>query len=326
MAERPDPDRDDTTEGDVEAHGVSKDDAPKEDAPKDVQSGAGAPDAPLLTRPKEESLVDGDDVTLQWEAVEGAEHYLVEVAEDAPFHEVVVQEEVDGTSLSLDALPTDDGLYYWRVLTRRGGEWSHGDRIESFVSTSPDQVHAGSGEAPDRSESYGPVAELVSFAGTEAAAEATGDEARFAREREMGVAHEGVEAGQIIGLAGVVIVALIIIVCILFFWITSVADDTRDAVTETSVYPELEATETRAAEQLDQYELVSERDSAYRIPIGEAMRIVVDEAYETGTGQRYSGELQIEPPTTLADSLDAGAFVPEPSAPEGPAAAPQTQN
>ena len=288
---------------------------------KDVQSGAGAPEAPVLTSPQEEALVVGGDVTLRWEPVEGAEAYLVEVAEDAPFHEVVVQKEVEGTSLALEALPTDGALYYWRVLAKRGGAWSHGDRIESFVSTTPEQVDAGEEEAPDRSEGYGPAAELVSAAGTEAAAEATGSEERFAREREMGVAHEGVEAGQIMGFAGAVIVALVIIVCVLFFWITSVAETTREVVTEGALYPELEETETRAAEQLHQYELVSERDSAYRIPIGEAMRIVADEAYQESAGRRYSGELQLGPPLAPAGSLDAGAFVPEASAPEGPARA-----
>lgn len=296
-----------------------------DDAAREVQpTEEGAPEAPVLAEPKEEALVDGADVTLRWEPVAGAERYLVEVAEDAPFHEVVVQQETEGSSLALDPLPTDGDLYYWRVLTGRGGEWSHGDRIESFVSTTPEQVRAGEDEAPDRSEGYGPAAELFSSAGNEAVAEATGDEGRFARERERGVAHEGVEAGQIMGFAGVVIVALVIIVCVLFFWITSVAQTTQEAQTDAAFYPELRETETRAAQQLRQYELVSERDSTYRIPIDEAMRIVADEAYERNEGRAYSSKnVRRDLPPTAADSIEGGgASAPEPSAPEGPAGTP----
>jgi hypothetical protein len=291
------------------------------DAPRDVQqTGEDAPEAPIVVGPKEEALVDGTDVTLRWEAMPGAGSYLVEVAEDAAFHEVVVQEQVEGTALALPELPTDGKLYYWRVITERGEDWSHGDRIESFVSVTADQVRTadGDGSAPDREEDYGPAAELFSAAGTEAAAEATGAEERFAREREMGVAHEGVEAGQIMGFAGVVVVAVVVIVCVLFFWITSVADATQEARTDASVYPELRETETRAAKQLSQYERVSERDSAYRIPIGEAMRIVADEEYESGAGRRYAGELPLEPPPGRLDSA-AGPTTPDPSVPDGPA-------
>ncbi|PSQ23035.1 hypothetical protein BRD04_03800 [Halobacteriales archaeon QS_9_67_17] len=237
---------------------------------------------------------------------------------DAPWPEA---EGSDSGDDSDDALPTDGDLYYWRVVTERGDEWSHGDRIESFVSVTAEQVRDadGDGEAPDRRESYGPAVALFSSAGAEAAAEATGDEERLAREREMGVAHEGVEAGQIIGFAGVVVAAIVIIVCVLFFWITSVAQTTREATVDTSVYPELRETETRAAQQLDQYELVSERDSTYRVPIGEAMRIVADEAYDQTAGRRYSGELRRDLPATASGDNRGGGNGPEPSAPEGPA-------
>jgi len=306
----------------------SADATDERDTARDVQQAEeprgphhGAPEAPVLIEPKEEALVDGTDVTLRWEPIAGAEDYLVEVAADAPFHEVVVQEETTDTSLTLDPLPTDGDLYYWRVVTKRGDEWSHGDRIESFVSVTAEQVRDadGDGEAPDRRESYGPAVALFSSAGAEAAAEATGDEERLAREREMGVAHEGVEAGQIIGFAGVVVAAIVLIVCVLFFWITSVAQTTREATVDTSVYPELRETETRAAQQLDQYELVSERDSTYRVPIGEAMRIVADEAYDQTAGRRYSGELRRDLPATASGDNRGGGNGPEPSAPEGPA-------
>jgi hypothetical protein len=295
--------------------------APEGDAPRDLQqTEEGAPEAPVVVEPKEEALVDGTDVTLRWEAMPGADDYLVEVAEDAAFHEVVVQEQVEGTALQLPELPTDGKLYYWRVITERGADWSHGDRIESFVSVTADQLRTadGDGSAPDREEDYGPAAELFSAAGTEAAAEAAGGEKRFAEERRMGVAHEGVEAGQIMGFAGVVIVAVVLIVCVLLFWVTSVADATQEARTDASTYPELQETETRAAQQLSQYQLVSERDSSYRIPIDEAMRLVADEEYESGTERRYFSELPLEPPPGRLDSA-AGPTTPGPSAPDGSA-------
>ena len=296
--------------------------SPKDVESKDVEGGEGAPAAPVLAAPQEEALVNGEEVTLRWEPVESADAYLVEVAEDAAFQEVIVQEEVQDTTLALEALPTDGDLYYWRVLAHRAGQWSHGDRIESFVSVTAEQARTaaeGEGEAPNKSEDYGPAPALFSAAGTEAASEATRGEAMLEREREIGVAQEGVEAGQIIGLAGAVIVALVIIVCVLFFWVTSVAQTTRDTLTETSVYPELRENQTQAVQQLRQYELISERDSAYRIPIEEAMRIVANEAYEQDQDRRYSGELQLRPPAVPAGSLDADAFVPQPSVPEGPA-------
>lgn len=290
-------------------------------------------EAPILVAPKEEALVDGEALTFQWKPLDGAEAYALEVAADANFDEVVFEKGPMGTeetSFTLpEPLPTDGDLYYWRVRARHGEEWSPGDRVESFISVTAERAEAAD-EAPDRSEGYGPAAGLVGAAGVEAAAEATGSKPLVDREQEieheMGVAREGVEAGQIIGLISVVAVAILVITVVVIYWVTTVSQGERRQVVGMTGYPELQATETEAAQQLQQYELLSEQDGTYRIPIDEAMRLVATEEYTAGAGRQYSPEVPLQPPAPEEDT--SSAETPEAQLPEGPAntssAAPQS--
>ncbi len=243
------------------------------------------PEAPVLVAPRSEAVVNGRDVTFEWEPVEGASAYFIEVATDTTFDDPVVEQNTgDKTALALtDAFGTEGQTYYWRVLAKDERGWSHGDRVESFVAATADKAEEAeyaSARPDDDAEGSGPYAALVGSALREAAAEATGSDELLEEEREAGVAHEGVEAGQILGIAAAILLAVILIVFTLFFWVDNVSQSQSRAVVGLSGYPELRETEVEAARLLDQYEVVSEEERTYRIPIQEAMDLIVNEQYE----------------------------------------------
>lgn len=74
----------------------------------------GAPAAPLLTEPADGVSLTGSNVTLVWNATAGAQSYLVEVATDAAFTNIVYSELVTNTSASVGGLATET-THYWRV-------------------------------------------------------------------------------------------------------------------------------------------------------------------------------------------------------------------
>lgn len=256
------------------------------------------PGAPELVAPRNSEIISGESVRFEWEPVEDAFEYQIEVASDSSFETVVFEENVgDRTEVEApDALPADGQTYYWRVLARDDTGWSSGDRVESFVSGTPEDVeevtrHPEGRERPE--EDLGPPSELVKSAGVEAAAEATGDEELFAKEREMGVAHEGVEAGQIIGIAAAIGVAfLIIIPLLLFIWFGNVTQETRRQAAAGAQNPELQRIETEATRLMNQYEIVDEEEGIYRIPVDRAMQQMVEQEREE-SGREYSPELPL---------------------------------
>lgn len=246
------------------------------------------PSAPVLTAPRDERIVDGGNVAFAWEPVEGATEYYIEVAPDPSFESLLIDRNVgNATSLEpAERFPTDGRTFYWRVMAKNEKGWSHGDRVESFVSATPEfaKEHA----RPDRREedSLGPAAELFYASGVEAQAEVMGDEARLEEERQMGVAHEGVEAGQILAIAVTTLIAVIIATLVVFFWSGSVAREARMAAVGQSGYPELRETEVEASRLLNQYDIVSEEEGTYRIPIDRAMSLLINErAAQRGDGE-----------------------------------------
>ena len=65
--------------------------------------------------------------SFRWQRVEGAAGYTLQVDDDANFSKPIINEKLDSTAFTpLDALP--DGIYYWRVATRRAdkvlGQWT----------------------------------------------------------------------------------------------------------------------------------------------------------------------------------------------------------
>ncbi len=253
---------------------------------------------PLPEAPR--GVVDVREVTFRWEPVEGIDEYRLEVAEDASFETVVVDEPVQGGEHVLrERFAPEGDTYFWRVLAHDGRGWSRGERVESFIAGTTRQVeevratHGGT-EHPDETERFGPPGALMQGAGSEASAEATGHEVipRTEAERREGVAREGVEAGQILGLAGAVAVAIVLIVVLVFFWIGSVSRFTRDTVAAGATYVELEEAERNAARLLGSYGVVDEAQGIYRIPIDRAMSRMVNQAYQQ-TGRTSAAALPL---------------------------------
>ena len=137
--------------------------------------------------------------------MDGADDYLLEVATDTAFEDVVHTEATEATSITVKgAFPGDGATYYWRVFARNAAGESEGENIESFVSTTPEEashsVEAGATpaskqtapERPDQEEDLGPVPEMLKAVKAEVGAEVTGDEEYFREEAELGVQHEGI--------------------------------------------------------------------------------------------------------------------------------------
>ncbi len=235
--------------------------------------------APALTSPREASVIDGSSVTFVWEPVEGALRYQLEIATDQDFENLVVDRIVESdSSITLQGtFPTDGTLFFWRVLAGDDRGWSNGEHVESFVSSTPeDASHQLS--RPD--ETYGPYPALIRSASVGAAAEVTGQEKLLEQEEEMGVEHEGVEAGQILGIMLAIAASIMMIVIVLFQWTRIVEVEIRSSATGLSGYPELRQVEMAAQQKLTEYG-VSE-DGNYRIPIERAMELMVQEARQSG--------------------------------------------
>lgn len=230
---------------------------------------------PMLLGPSREQQLRASEVTLRWEPVEGAEQYLVQVARDTSFADVAFGRETGETSLALGAdVPADGNTYFWRVIARVGTRSSAGERIESFMPLD-DATFAASPEVePDGKESLGPVVELFKAAGAEAASEVTGSRASAEAEADLGVEHEGVESGQIIGLVVAVVIALAVIIVFVFTWTDIVYQESSTAVVNVSGYPDLRETELNARRALDNYEAVP---NGFRIPIDQAMSAIANE-------------------------------------------------
>lgn len=257
--------------------------------------------APRLKAPLESDVVDGAEVVFVWEPVEGALEYQLEVAADTSFDEIVLERMLgpDVSSQTVqEAFPTDGQTFFWRVLARNENGWSSGDHVESFVSVSA--AEATDVPVPDRREERGPVSELVKAASVEAAAETTRKALFYEEEHGLGVEHDRIEAGQIVGLAGAVIVAIIMAIIVIFQWTDVRYRAQRNAVVGLSGYPELREARARAAELLTQYDVVEE--GVYRIPIQRAMELIAAETYENPADQ-YTSEVQLLPPEQRAGQL-----------------------
>lgn len=239
--------------------------------------------------------MNGRRITFVWNPVEGASTYRLQIAESPAFDRIVFDETIDGrTELVVeDQLSLDEQTYYWRILAHDENGLLHGeDNIESFISGTPEDEDLDLA-SPDAEEEYGPAARLFRGARAEAAAELTDASKYVEEEAELGVEHEGVEAGQILGFALAVAVALGLAIFTLFQYVSIVADETRFTATGTSGYPELREIELDATRQLSQYGVVNEEEGVYRIPIDRAIEVMVEESRETD--RDYSDELNLQP-------------------------------
>jgi hypothetical protein len=236
-----------------------------------------APSPSLLT-PVDAVSADGSEVTFVWSSVEGGKAYRLQVAETARFDTLVVDAEVgDETAVTVgNQLPTDGQTFFWRVLVERGGEWGNPSSVESFVATTEAEAEQGHGEADDEE----PVTELARAARQEATAQAFDFEDQIEKEKERGVAYEGVAASQIIGISASIIAVVLTAVAILFGWFGQVSQSAEGTAAERMQYRDIQQAEMEAAQQLQQYGVVDEEEGTYRIPIDRAMDLIATEEYQ----------------------------------------------
>jgi hypothetical protein len=251
------------------------------------------PATPRPVAPREAAIVNARNVTFEWRPIDAATTYRLEVARDASFGTIVFEEEVpaDTTALTVtDFFPTDEQTYFWRVLAKNEDSWSRGERIESFVSATPDEAARHQKNRPDEDEAYGPATMLVRSASKMVSDQLSsqGDD-RLEKEREMGVAYEGIPTGQILAVAVSILFAVGIIVIILFQWTNITEAAVRQASSGQSMRADLRETELQANQKLTGYEVVDEDAGVYRIPIDQAMDLMVNEAYQQGN-RAYSSE------------------------------------
>lgn len=235
--------------------------------------------APALRGPREAALVDGRRVVFVWDEVDGATRYQLEVSRDTSFEDLVVERVLEGAaSTSAEGSFEPDGTtYYWRVLSGNDAGWSNGDHVESFVSGSAEDAEAHMARPDER---LGPYPALIRSVSVEAAAEVTGGDDLYEEEARMGVAHEGVEAGQILGIALAIAVAIVMMILVLFQWTRIVEMETRTSSARVARNPELLQSEMEARRMLQEYGVVDPDAAVYRIPIDRAMELIVQEAQQ----------------------------------------------
>ncbi len=242
-----------------------------------MSSDAAALDAPSLVAPREADLVDGDDVQFEWQPVDGADRYILQVAETARFETVVLEEDV-GTHTSVriaDFFPADETTFFWRVLAVENDTAGAAGPVESFIATTAKHVEAEGGVKP-AGEKTGVSVQVVRAKPEDAPTEFIAPEARLQREREMGVADEGFATGPILGIAAAIIIVITVAVFVVFAWTNVVKQEARQA----AVGDRSDAAERAAVEgqrKISEYGVVDEEEGVYRIPVSRAIDLMVEE-------------------------------------------------
>ncbi|MCK5920806.1 MAG: choice-of-anchor J domain-containing protein, partial [Methylococcales bacterium] len=109
----------------------------------DLTVSAAAPGGTTLTSPADGATNIANPPTLQWTATAGASSYLVEVATDAGFSNIVYSATVNGTSTNASGLATGT-QYYWRVTASNGCGAGTASSTYSFTTESaPGDCSAG---------------------------------------------------------------------------------------------------------------------------------------------------------------------------------------
>lgn len=249
------------------------------------------PAAPYLITPRREAVVDGAAVTFEWDPVETAETYLLEIAADTAFETLLVSQIIDNaTSYTLrDTFPPDGSTFFWRVIARNKAGESHGDVIESFVSGTAEDVDRQI-LPPAEIEHLGPVPELV-VEGTRHVADGDFHGPDEVPPEKIAVQHEGIGVGAILGFIGVVIVFIAAAILVVFFWVRISTQDLHGDLALQATYPERRELDAAAAGQLTQYDIVDDAQGIYQIPIDRAIDLMVNEAYQQSAA--YSSELPL---------------------------------
>ena len=239
------------------------------------------PASPTLHEPTEAEVLDGQNVTFAWEPVASASTYTLQVAATASFDDMVLEETFDNATAATVTgfFPTDHQTFFWRVLASNDDGTSRGERVESFIAATADDAQAHSG-LPEQHEDMGPVTELVRSAKQDVASRAqVFEESRFEREKEQGVAYEGLAAGQIAAIAFSTMLVVAIAATIVFFWSGKVTSEAQQSAVNSDNYTILREARLDAAEKLEQYRVIDEDEGIYQIPIDRAMDIIANEEY-----------------------------------------------
>jgi len=231
--------------------------------------------APSLLTPTDAMSVDGSEVTFVWTSVEGAETYRLQVAATARFQDLVVDADVGvETAVTVgNQLPTDGQTFFWRVLAETG-EGERKSPVESFIATTEDEAERKATVPASEEE---PVTELARAARREATTDTFDFEAQFEKEKERGVAYEGVAASQIMGISGSIILVILVAIAIIFGWFGQVTQTTASEAADQQQYQQIRQAEMEMTQQLQQYGVVDEEEGVYRIPIDRAMDLMATE-------------------------------------------------
>lgn len=92
-------------------------------------------------------VVDPDSVVLQWEAVSGAATYIVQIAENADFTQVVVNQETDRTTFTAAGL-SPNSIYFWQVIPKD----LHGNEGISFFDEQFTTGNGSDGQSNDSTD------------------------------------------------------------------------------------------------------------------------------------------------------------------------------
>lgn len=234
--------------------------------------------SPSLFAPVDAVSVDGSEVTFAWSSLEEAEAYRLQVAETASFDSLVLDADVGSeTAVTVgNQLPTDGQTLFWRVLVKTDGEWNRKSAVEAFVATAEADVE----QQPSATSAEQPVTELARAAREEATVETFDFEDQVEKEKERGVAYEGVAASQIMGISASIIAVVLVAVAILFGWFEQVSQNKKREVGDRQQYRNLQQAELEATRRLQQYGVVDEEAGIYRIPIDRAMDVIATEEYQ----------------------------------------------
>jgi hypothetical protein len=256
--------------------------------------------APTPVAPTQGFTLDPTVVTFQWEDVGDGAEYMLQVAADDTFDVVLLDLNV-GEAVECtvpDVFVEDGATFFWRVRARHkdGGDWGPFSDPAHFTVETLEGATArpASPARPDREEDLGPAPGLLKSVAVEVAAEVTGEEEYYEMEDEMGVEHENIGVGQILGFVSAIIVTLALIIIFVFNLVSMSEQRTLEARVASGDYPQLRQTQADATNKLTQYEILNDEQRVYRIPVDRAIDLMVREA-RTDTARTYSPELQLRP-------------------------------
>ncbi len=95
---------------------------------------AGAPEAPSLLAPANGTVGADTQPTFSWQAIPGVGSYLLEIASDYEFNNIVQSHTVVGTSYALETPLNGSTLYFWRVKASNACGVSESSTVYMFFT------------------------------------------------------------------------------------------------------------------------------------------------------------------------------------------------